>query len=69
VIVRIGGIVDCHCLTFLFIIHLYQYYRLNWSGKFSSINVPIAWSRWGCRGCDSMVVGCTTTYAISVYHN
>jgi len=23
----------------------------------------------GCRGCDCMVVGFTTTYAISVYHH
>jgi len=23
----------------------------------------------GCRGCDCMVVGCTTTYAISAYHH
>jgi hypothetical protein len=22
----------------------------------------------GCRGCNRMVVGCTITYAISVYH-
>jgi hypothetical protein len=22
----------------------------------------------GCRGCDRMLVGCTTTYAIGPYH-
>jgi hypothetical protein len=31
--------------------------------------VPFFNNRWGCRGRDRMVVGFTTTYAISAYHH
>ena len=58
--VDIGGIVDHHCLNFLFIITFVP---------FNTREILLLLEDGGSRGRNRMVVGFTTTCAISAYHH
>ena len=67
--VNICGIVDYHCVKFLFISNTVRF-------KYSTDTmILLSWKHFfkkklrGSRGRDRMVVGIATTYAISAYHH
>jgi hypothetical protein len=59
--VDIGGFVHHHCLNFLFII------KQLWSTIPPILSTK--WTNTDCHGCDCIVVGFTTTCAMSAYHH
>jgi hypothetical protein len=49
---------------------LFRFFNLCLSWIVSHVHLhPYTFLLKGCRGCDSMVVGFTTTHAISAYHH
>jgi len=59
------GLACVHCIFMLW--HMYPHFHLKL--EYIAIFTPLSMWIWGRCGGDRMVVGFTTTSAISVYHN
>ena len=46
---------------------MFTQFQIN--SEYDTIYKDVIIHQRGCRGCDRMVVGFTTTYAIKAYHN